>query len=364
MLSWSVQASTIPGNQDQVNDPSVTSLQHSRRSSIDIQRRALLHWLLILTAVFCFGFAVLNLTRGVYHLAGLELAVTVFAVVLIYTLPRSRNIQPWSLLYVLALFSMLIAALLTPGLSDKVFVWFFLIPVIAHFLHGRRFGMPLSLILLAIAWTLYYKYHFNKPDLLEIVGITNVVACSLVLTGGVYAYETAREKAEERLHRIASTDSLTGLPSRKHLRELLDDTLTQAQESETGFSLLTLDLDHFKAINDQYGHDVGDKVLVAVADVMRERLRSSDTPARWGGEEFLILLPNTDLPGTEQVAEGIRQAISELELEADNSRIQVTISIGIAQFPQDGQTIRELLVTADQRLYQAKHEGRNQVVAG
>lgn len=353
----------ISGHRGQVNDLPETSLQHSRRSSIDIQRRALLHWLLVLTAVFCFGFAVLNLTRGVYHLAGLELAVTVFAVVLIVILPRSRNIQPWSLLYVLALFSMLIAALLTPGLSDKVFVWFFLIPVIAHFLHGGHVGMLLSLVLLAIAWFLYYQYHFDEPDLLEIVGITNVVACSLVLTGGVYAYERARERAEDRLHLIASTDSLTGLPNRKYLRELLDGTLSHAQTANTSFSLLSMDLDHFKTINDQYGHDVGDQVLVAVADVMRQRLRSADTPARWGGEEFLILLPETDLSGAQQVAESIRQTVSSLELKTGEDKIEVSVSIGIARFPQDGQTIRELLVTADNRLYRAKHEGRNQVVA-
>ncbi|MDI9244239.1 GGDEF domain-containing protein [Marinobacter sp. CHS3-4] len=347
-----------------MSDLSETSLKHSRRSAIDVQRRALLHWLLMLTAIFCFGFAVLNLTRGVYHLAAFELAVSVFAVVLIVILPRSRNIQPWSLIYVLLLYSMLIAALLTPGLSDKVFVWFFLIPVIAHFLHGRQLGMPLSLILLTIAWFLYYRYHFNTPGLMDMVGMTNVVACSLVLTGGVYAYETVRENAAERLHRIASTDSLTGLSNRKHLRELLDDTLAHAKYAGTGFSLLTLDLDHFKTINDQYGHDVGDQVLIAVADVMQQRLRAADTPARWGGEEFLILLPETDKPGSEKVAENIRQAVDSLEVKAGESRVQITTSIGSAQFPQDGQTIRELLEAADHRLYQAKHKGRNQVVAG
>lgn len=345
-----------------MNDLPVASLKRSRRSSIDAQRRVLLHWLFVLTSAFTFGFAILNITQGVFHLAALELAVSAFALALIYILPRSHNIQPWSLLYLLVLYSMLVAVLLTPGLSNKVFVWFFLIPVLAHFLHGRHYGMPLSLMLLAIAWFLYYQYHFHDPELLAIVGFTNVVACSLVLTGGVYAYESAREQAEERLHRIASTDSLTGLPNRKHLRELLDGTLADAKDSSSTFSLLTLDLDHFKAINDEYGHDLGDQVLRAVADVMRQRLRAADTPARWGGEEFLILLPETDLTGAQRVAESIRQAIGSLELTADQSSVRVTTSIGIVRFPQDGQTIRELLVTADNRLYHAKHQGRNKVV--
>lgn len=147
------------------------------------------------------------------------------------------------------------------------------------------------------------------------MGFTNVVACSLVLTGGVYAYESAREKGEKRLHRTAYTDSLTGLPNRKHLRELLDDTLARAKNANTSFSLMTMDLDYFKDINDQYGHDVGDQELAAVADVMQQRLRGTDTPARWGGEEFLILLPDTDLPDTQQLAESIRKTISSLELK-------------------------------------------------
>lgn len=345
-----------------MNEPPVTSQLESRRSSIESQRRALMHWLLLLTAVFTFGFAVLNFTRGVVLLAILEMAVSFFAVALLFILPRSRNSQPWSMLYMLVLFSMLIAALVTPGLSDKVFVWFFLIPVMAHFLLGRKLGMISSLILLAIAWFLYYRFHYVNPTLLDIVGLTNVVACSLVLTGGVYAYESARQQAEERLHRLASTDALTGLPNRKHLRELLDYTLEQARLAGTHFSLLEMDLDHFKTINDQYGHDVGDQVLRAVADVMTHRLRASDTPARWGGEEFLVLLPDTDMAGAERAGEGIRHTLSNLELKASHDKLAITTSIGVAEFPRDGETVRELLMTADSRLYEAKRRGRDQVV--
>lgn len=340
----------------------LSSRLQSRRSSIDIQRRALLRWLLLLTAVFTFGFAVLNLARGIVFLALLELAVAGFAALLLLLLPRARNIQPVSMLYILLLFSMLVAALLTPGLSDKVFVWFFLVPVMAHFLHGRHLGMLMSLTLLGVAWLLYYRFHFTDPDLLDMVGLTNVVACSLVLSGGAYAYELAREQAEERLHRLASTDTLTGLPNRKHLREMLDYTLEYAESTGSSFSILELDLDHFKAINDQYGHDIGDQVLQIVAKALRERLRTADTPARWGGEEFIVLLPETDHEGARHVAESIRQTLGELECTTGDETLKITASIGIAAFPQDGAALRELLLTVDNRLYEAKNGGRDRVI--
>lgn len=334
----------------------------SRRSSIEAQRRALLHWLLLLTAGFCLGFSLLNLSRGILLVASVECLVAIFALALVFVIPRSHNIQVWSFLYLLVLFSMLVVALLTPNLSDKVFVWFYLIPVLAHFVHGRKLGLVLSLAYLAVAWTLYYHRYYDDPELLELVGLTNVVACSLVLTGGVYAYESSRERAEEQLHQSASTDSLTGLPNRKHVRELLDYTLEQCARTGSGFSLLGMDLDHFKSVNDRYGHDVGDQVLQQVAAVMKQHLRQADAPGRWGGEEFMVLLPGTDREGAARVAETLRHALAASPVSADREDLVITTSIGIAEFPEDGRTVRELLIAADNRLYEAKYQGRDRVV--
>lgn len=333
-----------------------------RRSSIEAQRRALLHWLLVLTAVFTLGFSLLNLSRGILLVAAAELFVAAFAATLIFVIPRSQNIQLWSFLYIFVLFGMLVTALLTPGLSNKVFVWFYLIPVLAHFIHGRHPGLALSLGYLAVAWVLYYYRYYDTPGLLEWVGLTNVVACSLVLTGGVYAYEYSREQAEERLQQLASTDSLTGLPNRKHLRELLDHTLEECGRVGAGFSILEMDLDHFKLVNDCYGHDVGDQVLEQVAAVLKRRLRRADTSARWGGEEFMVLLPGTDREGATLVAETIREELAGSPIRIKGDELSITTSIGIAEFPADGSTVRELLIAADNRLYEAKYHGRDQVV--
>lgn len=340
-------------------------LATGRRSSIEVQRRALLFWLLLLTAVFTLGFSLVNFSRGMLLVAGAELFVAAFTSVLLFVIPRSNNIQIWSFIYTLVLFGMLVLALLMPNLSDKVFVWFYLLPVLAHFVHGRRLGMGLSLTFLTVAWVIYYyRYYYADAAFLELVGLTNVVACGLVLTGGVYAYEYSREQAEESLHRMASTDSLTGLPNRKHLRELLDYTLEQCSRTGAGFSILGMDLDYFKSVNDQYGHDVGDQVLQHVASVMKQRLRQADTPARWGGEEFMVLLPGTDRDGAVHVAEAILGALAASPLHVEGDDLVITASIGIAEFPEDGNTVRDLLVTADNRLYAAKSQGRNRVVTG
>ena len=334
----------------------------SRRSSVDAQRRRLMHWLLVLTGVFALGFSLLNFNRDLPLLAGVEFLVAILALVLILLLPRIRRIQLLSFVYLMVLFSALVVALLTPGVSEMVFVWFYLIPVLAHFVHGRRFGLIISLVLLSAAWFLYAQRYYDARALNDALGLFNIVTCSFVLTGGVYAYEFSREQAAEKLYQLASTDSLTGLANRKYLRELLDYTLEYARRTGGPFTLLGVDLDHFKSINDRYGHDVGDQVLRGFADILRERLRSADTPARWGGEEFLILLPGTDGSGALNIAEVLREAVAAQIFDACGERISVTISIGIAQFPGDGTTVQQLLETADHRLYEAKDKGRDCVV--
>jgi diguanylate cyclase (GGDEF) domain len=219
----------------------------------------------------------------------------------------------------------------------------------------------LSLGFLAAAWAVYYV-NFLDQTLHGFTGMADVVASSVVVTGLIHVYEYSREKAEERLQQLAATDSLTGLPNRKRLRELLDRTLSEAERTGAGFCVLGMDLDHFKAVNDQYGHDAGDQALCQVADLLRTRLRRTDTPARWGGEEFFVLLPGTGTEGALQIAEAVRADLAKTPISVGGEQLKVTISIGISEYPADGREVSELLVSADRRLYQAKSRGRDQVV--
>jgi diguanylate cyclase (GGDEF)-like protein len=163
-----------------------------------------------------------------------------------------------------------------------------------------------------------------------------------------------------RLHHQASTDPLTGLHNRAFLRNLFEDELRQAEENGESIGLLLLDLDHFKKINDTYGHDVGDEVLKRVAQRIRRSIRRDDYACRWGGEEFLILLPGNDVAGTKVVAQKVADAISALPI--GEAGVTVTASLGLSCFPEHADTSSLLVKRADQALYQAKRTGRDRIV--
>lgn len=162
----------------------------------------------------------------------------------------------------------------------------------------------------------------------------------------------------EEVRRLSMTDDLTGLYNRRHLLARLQEEFTRAQRYGTPLSVLLLDVDHFKAINDTLGHAAGDRVLQAVAQALRSNLRESDLCGRHGGEEFLVGLPSTGLHQALIVADKIRKAVAALDVPELNGRT-VTVSVGVASGEA---SLEALLETADRRMYEAKHGGRNQVV--
>ena len=159
----------------------------------------------------------------------------------------------------------------------------------------------------------------------------------------------------------AATDALTGLPNRRALDETLLRMLAQAGRSFDPLSAILLDLDHFKLINDTYGHDRGDEVLAAFAARLREVLRSSDFAGRSGGEEFVLFLPDTDRTGAVRLAEKVRAGMRELRVSGVERA--VTASFGIACFPDDAVDAASLMRRADRALYAAKRAGRDRIEA-
>jgi two-component system cell cycle response regulator len=171
-----------------------------------------------------------------------------------------------------------------------------------------------------------------------------------------------REK-NEVLKGMSTTDHLTELRTRRYLSEVLAVECLRSKRYKSPLSVVMADLDYFKRVNDTYGHAAGDDVLKATADVLRESLRATDVAARWGGEEFLVVLPETDLPGAELWAERWREDIEGHAFkEPDGKTLKITISIGVASFSDDMDKQNILIDAADKALYRAKESGRNRVV--
>ena len=165
--------------------------------------------------------------------------------------------------------------------------------------------------------------------------------------------------ALQLVQREAGTDSLTGQPNRRALDELLKQQVNVSHSTGRTFSVLLLDIDHFKLVNDTHGHGAGDDTLRAFAQRVREHLRQGDTCARYGGEEFVVVLPGTTLVAALEVAERLRQGVADASLMSV-PLVRATVSIGAAQHAS-GETVEQLLARADSAVYAAKRGGRNQV---
>ncbi|AWJ83972.1 hypothetical protein TSH58p_10845 [Azospirillum sp. TSH58] len=173
---------------------------------------------------------------------------------------------------------------------------------------------------------------------------------------------TALKESEERLRRLSITDSLTGVSNRRHFVEAAEQELARARRYGRPVTLLMLDLDHFKSINDTHGHAVGDEALRAFTAASRALLRENDLLGRTGGEEFAILLPETDIAGARMVAERIRRRTAELAVPAGDETVRFTVSIGVACCAAGTRDVDAMLSSADEALYRAKAAGRNRVV--
>ena len=194
---------------------------------------------------------------------------------------------------------------------------------------------------------------FNKEDA-QLLWILSLVAENLL----------TREYSNEGLLRFAFTDYLTGLKTRGYFEQQLELEFKRAERRRQKFALLMIDIDHFKQLNDTFGHHIGDQALRDVASILMKDMREVDTVARYGGEEFVIILPETTESGARYVAQRLRRAVEQAKFFAGSPQTiqHLTISIGIAVYDIDAQFKRDLIEFADAALYSAKHSGRNQVV--
>ncbi|MGZ5033283.1 MAG: GGDEF domain-containing protein, partial [Usitatibacter sp.] len=168
---------------------------------------------------------------------------------------------------------------------------------------------------------------------------------------------------QAELSRVAHTDALTGLPNRRAVRVRFGEESSRAARHGQHFALAVFDIDHFKQVNDRYGHAVGDEMLKAVAAAFSSDKRGEDVLGRIGGEEFLMLVAQQSIDGAREAADRLRAAAGSVHIDVGAEKVRVTVSAGVALYPDDGQDWEHLFAVADRRLYAAKRGGRNRVEA-
>jgi len=175
------------------------------------------------------------------------------------------------------------------------------------------------------------------------------------------ADQAAISISKAQLWEMAVNDSLTGLHVRRYFMAKLQDEIHRTERYNKTLSIIMADLDNFKTINDTYGHTAGDRVLKSVGDYLKNSIRDVDSIGRFGGEEFIMFLPETTKKAAHVLADRLRVGVSKIQVDKKLPRI--TISLGISTFPEDGKTLNELLEHADAALYHAKENGRNQTIS-
>lgn len=178
----------------------------------------------------------------------------------------------------------------------------------------------------------------------------------------IKALQDKIDARRRELESLSVTDDLTKLYNHRAMQQRLKDEFRRAQRYNEPLSLLMLDVDHFKSVNDRYGHLFGDKVLSELAGVLKEHVREIDIVARYGGEEFMVILPETHFSGSLTVADRLWRAVAEHPFEHDDTQVAITVSVGISFFPNKNiANVEQLVQFADEALYQAKQQGRNRI---
>jgi len=196
---------------------------------------------------------------------------------------------------------------------------------------------------------------------LAIKGVLNRDKEKATILAHQFTLALQRIRLYQEVERLAMTDSLTELFTRRYILDRFEEELSRAKARKISLSFLMVDVDHFKRFNDQYGHLTGDQVLRGIARTLRDNIREIDIAGRLGGEEFCVVLPDTNREGAAYVAERIRSGVEKTKITAYDTVARATVSIGASTFPEDGRLTAELLDKADWALYRAKKNGRNSI---
>lgn len=196
---------------------------------------------------------------------------------------------------------------------------------------------------------------------LVIQGLSDLDHEKFLILAHQFALALRRVKLYQEVEKIAITDSLTEVYTRYYAFDRLEEEMKRSEVKNMHLSFLMIDVDFFKNFNDKYGHLTGDQILSEIGNLIKQSIREIDIPGRFGGEEFCVVLPDTDRDGAEFAAERIREAVELTTIKAYDNEVTATVSVGISTFPEDAKNVDELVDKADWALYRAKKQGRNRV---
>jgi len=256
----------------------------------------------------------------------------------------------------------------TGGVENTGPLWIFVVAPVSVFIHGLKRGLiEIALFVVIISTIMFVPTNMIAHASYSIEFKLRLLSSFLTVTFLSALYEYSREQSykhtlrlSKKYQQLAHLDPLTKLSNRRDALYILQREQARMLRNKEPLSIILCDVDHFKKINDKYGHNAGDAVLVDLGKIFTLNIREQDCIARWGGEEFIFILPQTLAENANQLAEKIQETLQTHLVNYEDDKIKITISMGIVEFNED-QSIDEVINNADKFLYQAKNAGRNQI---
>lgn len=286
--------------------------------------------------------------------------LTIMLIIFLRSSKKNYNLTAHSLL-IISLITFTSALIFVPQDEFRM-IWFYLLIFVAYMISGKMSGLLCTLASIVIILTVNFFVDLQLSQVAINSGILGLIIgsfLSYIYTNKITNYENSLKQQNSSLSVLASTDYLTGIMNKRMFNEISERYFHTAQKGDLNLTLFLLDLDHFKKINDTYGHQAGDQLLVSFVKTVEKILRKSDIFARIGGEEFAILLSQIERKDAFNLAEKIRNEVENITIQSEGKNIFVRTSIGITQTSTTDDSFDDVFSRADLALYKAKKEGRN-----
>lgn len=324
------------------------------------QKKLALSIFLYASVIVMFSFSLLNaFCFQLYSIAFFELIIASGSFLSLYLLRRTYNYYLIAGLFVFAAAVVLLVLTLYFRLEESALIWNSIFPVIAFYLLGNKKGAIVHVLFSALLLAgLFFGFH-KMPSEPTQQTLYNLGGLLGALGAFIYYYEHTKNEAIQQVYLLSFLDELTQIANRKMFNKVLFVEKARSERYNQALSLLMLDIDHFKQVNDRFGHVKGDKVLVEFADLLKESIRECDSLFRWGGEEFIIILPSQSIQNADSTARRLKTIIEKHSFKDVGT---ITSSFGVAKFEKD-EPVEEFIKRLDKALYEAKAQGRNQVIS-